>query len=807
MKKGFTLIELLAVIVILAVIALIATPIIINLIEDAKKNSAINSAKLYVDGLSKFIVKENIYHGFMPSSCTVGETVTCDGAPFSYNVSGKKPTSGTVSYSNGVVTGYDICIMNYRVLKNGNSITAQKSDECGSGSTEPPEEILVYDGTSVSTDLEGCGTEDSPYLISSPEDLIYMRNQVNSGGNITTSSTCSSATALASEAYYLQTVGIALNDTTNYSSWTSSTTGLYSWTPIGIQVSDPYTVYAFAGHYDGGNHSISGIYISNEDSYQALFGYTNSVSVSNLKINKSYINAGYAASMLIGYMTRGNSSVSNIDVQANLVSPSGGDTGGVIGAIYITDGTGNISISNINVTGSISGTYAVGSIIGYYYSGNEQLITITSATNSANIIGLTGEYASSKAGGLVGYGYTMPITISNSVNNGNITGFNDAGGIIAGCSNCATTITATVNHGNITNDGMGDDGLGGIYGYGSSTSLVLSNVYNDGNITGTTYVGGLIGNQISGSSVLAQVHNSGTLTLNSNSYSGTSYEGGLAGYLYGTTTLAASYNTGNFTANMEDHIYSGGLIGYSATGVRLSESYNIGRISITTTGKNVRVGGLIGNMGSPISGYVLANAYNTGDISVTGSNSSYVSGLFGYISSASDSHIENMYNTGDITYSTSYGADYETHYISGIAYSEMNVNNVYNTGNINVTNTGTYEKFKVAGLVNTYWGNNSVQDSYFKGVITTSISSSKVGSIGTYYKDTSTGNVYNSSNNYLPFLYSVVDYSEVPLTNAQGGTSQAASSMPTILSIVNGSNKFKADSGNINNGNPILSWQ
>lgn len=37
--KGFTLIELLAVIVILAVIALIATPIIMNVINDAKKGA------------------------------------------------------------------------------------------------------------------------------------------------------------------------------------------------------------------------------------------------------------------------------------------------------------------------------------------------------------------------------------------------------------------------------------------------------------------------------------------------------------------------------------------------------------------------------------------------------------------------------------------------------------------------------------------------------------------------------------------------------------------------------------------------
>lgn len=42
--KGFTLIELLAVIVILAIIALIATPIVLNLLERARKGAAQDSA-------------------------------------------------------------------------------------------------------------------------------------------------------------------------------------------------------------------------------------------------------------------------------------------------------------------------------------------------------------------------------------------------------------------------------------------------------------------------------------------------------------------------------------------------------------------------------------------------------------------------------------------------------------------------------------------------------------------------------------------------------------------------------------------
>lgn len=50
-KKGFTLIELLAVIVILAIIALIATPIILGIINDARKSAKVRSAELVESGV------------------------------------------------------------------------------------------------------------------------------------------------------------------------------------------------------------------------------------------------------------------------------------------------------------------------------------------------------------------------------------------------------------------------------------------------------------------------------------------------------------------------------------------------------------------------------------------------------------------------------------------------------------------------------------------------------------------------------------------------------------------------------------
>ena len=55
-NKGFTLIQLLAIIVILAIIAVITVPIILYVIDNAKKGAAKDSAYGYKDAISKYYV-------------------------------------------------------------------------------------------------------------------------------------------------------------------------------------------------------------------------------------------------------------------------------------------------------------------------------------------------------------------------------------------------------------------------------------------------------------------------------------------------------------------------------------------------------------------------------------------------------------------------------------------------------------------------------------------------------------------------------------------------------------------------------
>jgi len=77
-KNGFTLIELLAVIVILSIIALIATPIILGIINDAKEESNKRSIDLYADSIKKAIITKEMkdLKGIVPGAYNSEELKT-----------------------------------------------------------------------------------------------------------------------------------------------------------------------------------------------------------------------------------------------------------------------------------------------------------------------------------------------------------------------------------------------------------------------------------------------------------------------------------------------------------------------------------------------------------------------------------------------------------------------------------------------------------------------------------------------------------------------------------------------------------
>ena len=110
-NKGFTLVELLAVIVILALIALIATPIILNVINDAKKQAAKDSAYGYMDAVEKYIVSSELEDKSIKDGTYSVEDLNSMGV----SVKGSTPDNGTIKIESKTVKSYDIGIDGYAV--------------------------------------------------------------------------------------------------------------------------------------------------------------------------------------------------------------------------------------------------------------------------------------------------------------------------------------------------------------------------------------------------------------------------------------------------------------------------------------------------------------------------------------------------------------------------------------------------------------------------------------------------------------------------------------------------------------------
>ncbi|MDD2378266.1 MAG: prepilin-type N-terminal cleavage/methylation domain-containing protein [Bacilli bacterium] len=105
-KKGFTLIELLAVIVILSIIMLIATPAIVGVIEEARQGAAKNSALGYIDAIEKHVMIQELKGSADLQNATIDESTDIPHR-------GNKPDAVDLSVINGAVTNGTIQFGDY----------------------------------------------------------------------------------------------------------------------------------------------------------------------------------------------------------------------------------------------------------------------------------------------------------------------------------------------------------------------------------------------------------------------------------------------------------------------------------------------------------------------------------------------------------------------------------------------------------------------------------------------------------------------------------------------------------------------
>ncbi len=138
-NKGFTLIELLAIIIILAIIGVITVPIILGIIDDAKKGAAKDSAYRYIDAIDNYYYSNSFNN---PSFNIEGSKYKIDNNGYlvsndetiihEISFSGTIPNQGLIDInSEGIINGC-IVINNYRFLIVDSTLSddIKKGDNC-----------------------------------------------------------------------------------------------------------------------------------------------------------------------------------------------------------------------------------------------------------------------------------------------------------------------------------------------------------------------------------------------------------------------------------------------------------------------------------------------------------------------------------------------------------------------------------------------------------------------------------------------------------------------------------------------------
>ena len=316
---------------------------------------------------------------------------------------------------------------------------------------------------------------DDVYQIGTVAELYWFAGLVNG--------TLTDGTAQNTAAHAKLTNNITIN-TGVLAAIANGSTPTYTWTPIGDSSN------AYTGTFDGGGHTISGLYYSGSGNYVGLFGCVGSGGrVQNVNVADSYIsvNVSFGVNAHVGGVCGNNYSgtITNCSFAGSVTGTGTGSgiftcVGGVCG--YNNSGT----ITNCRNTGSVtsSGTFTcVGGVSGYNNSG-----TITNCYNTGSVT--SSGNGINYVGGVSGYNNRG--TITNCYNTGSVTGsgtYTSVGGV-CGENNNRGTITNCYNTGDVTGTGNSAT-VGGVCGYNGAT---IMNCYNTGSVNGSgTYTGGVCG--------------------------------------------------------------------------------------------------------------------------------------------------------------------------------------------------------------------------------------------------------------------------------------------------------------------------
>lgn len=454
----------------------------------------------------------------------------------------------------------------------------------------------------------------------------------------------------------------------------SAPVALNTWVPIGSDST------AFSGTFDGGSHTVSGIYISAPSlNYQGLFGYGEDCTIGDINLDNGFICGADQVGGAGGYLNRG--SVSGCMNSCTVIGC--GEITPYYTNYYVSVHLGGI-VGSVNDSGCVSDCRNTGVI--------NSIPLYTSSVSSMNIY----------VGGVVGYIQDLSgVMVSDCVNSGSINtdGTNEisisvyAGGVLGYIMGYETTVSNCENHGKIVGIGNYHADIGGVAGY-VNNNVSLSNCTNTGDVTGSSgifaYVGGVAG--FAHIASLAECQNTGHIT----SIATAAYAGGIVATA-SASSITDSNNEGPVSATGTAEAMAmapprvlttgvsnvtGGIAGYfyyegAASNCRNSGEVSGAIVASNTLNGNARIGGVIGYNNSNV-----INSSNTANVTATGTGTAtrFVTIYTGGVTGHNTGTLSNSYNTGNITDTGTYISEVDLGGVTGMTNKLLK--NCYNTGSV-----------------------------------------------------------------------------------------------------------------------------
>ena len=263
----------------------------------------------------------------------------------------------------------------------------------------------------------------------------------------------------------------------------------------------------FAGRLEGNNKKISNLIIGDgTDSYIGLVNILEDGGhIENLTISNGRIHGNSSVGSFVGYLK---------------------GRGTIVGVTNKAEVRGKTDVSSEDMSIGF-----VGGLVGLVgFIGTESNLTVTDSLNTGNVFGI------SSVGGLIGSSSILSVSsVKNSLNIGTVQGNSFVGGLV-GIGFDTLTIDNSSNSGAVKAYGIAFR-IGGLVGsYDGSSTLKIDNSFSSGTVEGFTEVGGVVGGADGGTTMtITNVHSYATKVSGE-----VLTTGGVVGGIYNDSTLTAT---------------------------------------------------------------------------------------------------------------------------------------------------------------------------------------------------------------------------------------------------------------------------